>query len=389
MGSHAVLAPSSAPIWANCSGSVSASQGTPNNPTAATLEGEAAHWAVSSSLESWCDGNDVDTLTWVGHEAPNGVIVTDEMVQCAQVMVDDVLEAVGSSLAMFQLKVEHRVAMPQVHPDCWGTLDAALWCADAGHLYVWDYKHGFRENNAEGNWQLISYVAGLVNELGINGAQDEYVTVHMRIVQPRCYRRSGPVDEWVVKLSDLRGYFNQLSVKAHEALGQSPTLSPGLHCRDCPAIGKCSAARRSLGAFSDYANSAYELDAMTGSELAVEREILRDTVKVAQARLDAIEDDLRHRIQGGDGSTGLALASNPGRLKWTVDAPVALAFGEQFGADLSQIGVKTPTQAIKEVPAAMRAAFEQALKSITTRPAGELKLIQAEGTVASRAFSKE
>jgi len=42
--------------------------------------------------------------------------------------------------------------MFDIHPDCWGTPDAAAINLDV--LYIWDYKHGFAEVSPKRNKQL-------------------------------------------------------------------------------------------------------------------------------------------------------------------------------------------------------------------------------------------
>jgi hypothetical protein len=310
------------------------------------------------------------------------------MAEGAQVMVDDVIDVAGKAFALQSLKVEHRVHAPQIHPENWGTLDAALWLPNVGRLYIWDYKNGHRENSAKGNLQLIDYIAGLIFELGIDGSADQHITVHIRIVQPFCYKASGPVDEWVVPLSDLRGYFNQLSVKAHEALGPSPKLTTGIWCRDCPAVGKCPAARKAAYRLIDYADQPYAMDTMNGADLATERLILSDGIAAAAKRLEAIEDELRYKVENGDTSAGLALETTVGHLNWTVEPGVAVAFASQFGVDAAKPGALTPTQTIKATPKEMRPVIQEAIKAVTRRKQGGLKLINAGDTKASRAFAK-
>jgi len=391
---HAILPPSGAPVWGHCSGAVLASQPFPDISGPEAEIGEAAHWVVSECLENWREMSGKATPfglaaeDYVGQLSPEGVRITDDMAEGAQVMVDDVIDIAGKAFALQSLKVEHRVYAPQIHPENDGTLDAALWLPNAGRLYLWDYKNGHRENIAKGNLQLVNYVAGLVNELQIDGTADQHITVHIRIVQPFCYNAAGPVDEWVVPLSDLRGYFNQLNIKAHEALSTSPKLTTGLWCRDCPAVGKCTAARKAGYRLIDYANQPYAMDAMAGADLSIERLILSDGIKAAKARLGAIEDDIRHRVQNGDTSTGLVLETTPGNLDWTVEPGVAVAFASQFGVDATKPGALTPTQTIKATSKEMRPVIQEAIKAVTRRNQGGLKLINAGDTKASRAFAK-
>ena len=388
MSEHAVLAPSSAPQWGVCSGSVAAQMSAPNIETQESKEGTAAHWVGSECLTAWRSPALGDLLCsdWLGKIAPNGVVIDDKMVEGAQIYVDDVLKVAQQFHATQQLLVEHRVYMPQIHELNWGTLDGCLALLVNGVVYLWDYKHGHREVDAEGNLQMIDYLAGIMHEFKINGADDQRIEFVIRVVQPYAYHANGAVSEWRGKLSDLRPYVNQLTHMANEAM-TNPRFTAGKHCRDCSAVGTCATARRYQYAFADYVNEPYIIDNMTGHDLAVERGILRDSLAVGKSRLQAIEDELAHRIKNGDASTGLTVESKQSnRWYWTIGTKQAIALCAQFGADVSKPDVLTPKQAIAKVDAAMRGPFEQTLKTVIKQPATSLQLIPAEESLTSRAF---
>lgn len=388
---HAILAPSSAPVWGRCSGNIPASLGKLDPETEAKLNGQAAHWVAEQCLMVWRDvnGGTAKCADWLDKVAPNGVVVDEIMVDGAQVFVDDVLAVCQEHGGLRNLLIEQRVQSTAIHPESsWGTLDTALYLPLKRLLFIWDYKHGYRETRARDNLQLVDYMQGLKELYNIDGQTDQHIRFSARIVQPNCYKAIGAVDVWDGTLSDIRGHVNQLHIKAHEAL-TAPTMSPGLHCRDCPAVGRCSAARRSLHSWGDFANSPYEIDTMNGQELAVERRILSEGLKAGKARLEAIEDELVHRIRKGERDTGLALHTEPGRLKFTVPDAQAIVFAQGLGIDIAKTVAITPTQAIKKAPREIRDAFASALKSITERPNGNLTLIDAEDSIGQRAFKRK
>lgn len=355
-----------------------------------SLKGTAVHWVGEECLRVWQKpgGGVPSCFDWVGKSAPNGVVIDEEMSEGAQVFVDDVLAVAQEHGALQDMLIEHRVEMPQIHPQNWGTFDCCIPLMSKGYIYLWDYKNGHRENSAKGNLQLINYMAGIINAFGIDGLADQHIRVVLRIVQPFCYKATGPVDEWSFMLSDLRPYFNQLHAKAHEAL-TSPSMSSGPWCRDCHAIRTCATARRASYSFIDYANEPYVMDSMDGQALAVERKILKNGMVSAKARLEAIEDDLHHRITGGATDTGLALESKVGRLAWSIPAEQAIALASQFQGDIAKKDVVTPTQAKTKIPRELRSQFEQVLKTVTGRPSGGLTLVDADDTVSARAFKRK
>jgi hypothetical protein len=89
---HARLAPSSAPVWGRCTGSVVAAQALPQGETDATRNGSAAHWVGEQCLDSWSSGRGAGIADWVGQIAPNGVVIDESHAAGAAVYVNDVID---------------------------------------------------------------------------------------------------------------------------------------------------------------------------------------------------------------------------------------------------------------------------------------------------------
>lgn len=376
MSAHAPLPPSGAPIWGNCSGSVLAQAAYPDVETPESREGTAAHWVMAEVLLNFQrqDRGPLLCSDYIGRTSPDGVVIDQKMADGADIIVQDVLAVCQKYGCLQDLHIEHRVFMPDIHPQNWGTVDVWVWVPQIQTLFEWDYKHGHLENSAENNLQLINYSKGIVNFLQIDGWHDQQVKVVFRIVNPFFYSSRGPISEWISELSDLRGHYNILRQKAYEAF-ERPMLSSGPWCTHCKANRNCSAARIYTYNLINVVNRPYEMDDMNGAELAVEYGIVKEGFKVAKARLEALEDELVHRIRGGAADTGLTIESNPGRLKWTCEPGVAIALASQFDVDISAPGVLTPTQAKEKVPRELRENFKQVIKTVTDRPMGELKLV--------------
>jgi hypothetical protein len=373
---------------------VLAAQAVPDLDTQASREGDAAHWVVANSLEHVALNSLGDLPPdfmdeGVGQTAPNGIIVDQEIVDSATVMVDDVL-----SVCQFynvhprELKIEYRVHTPTIHADNWGTLDVALDLRHqlrGGKLYLWDFKHGHGQVNAKHNLQSINYLEGLRHEWSIDGWQDQGLIVHSRIVQPRCFREIGPVDEWICNFADIRPFVNVLHSQALEA-DQNPQMCAGKHCRYCPARIRCPANRQANYALIDWVKLPYEIETMGGPDLAFERQIIEDGLVLMKSRLEAIDDDLGQRIRDGATDTGFVLQAGQGREKYTVPAGQAISLAAQFGFDISKLGVLTPTQSVAKAPKAIRSFFKQAMKKITTRNSTGLQLVPASESKTARAF---
>ncbi len=378
---HALLAPSAAPVWAHCSGSVMANQMCPQPETESTRAGTAAHWVVETCLRAWQKGEQLEPQAMKGQAAPNGVVVDDEMVDAADVHITDVKNTVGPE----NLLIEHRVYASEIDKDCWGTLDTAA--IDGYTIYLWDFKFGHGRVEAEENYQSVSYLRGLLEMMGLNGLQDQHYRVVSRIVQPRCYDGKGPIREWRLALSGIRGYVNQLKHQAHLAKN-NPTLCSGAHCRYCPARGaNCPAFRQATYNMIDIFDMPLNFDVMQGADLKVEREILQRGVSLLKARLESIEDVITHKVKQGDKSIGLALESVPGSAKWSGNNAAVRGFAGMFGIDVNVDKVLTPTQSRAKLKKEQREQWDAMVKQFTKRDS-KIKLIEASDTIAAKTFGK-
>ena len=362
-----------------------------------TRGGTASHWVVSECLGRWKDpnGGACTANDWIGSTAPNGVIIDDEMAEGAQIFIDNALQIAQEHGALRSMLIEHRVHMPHIHPQNWGTLDLCIpllkrgadGSVSSGRIYMVDYKFGHRENKAFANLQLIDYLAGICSEYQIDGHAEQLIEVVFQIVQPFCYHAKSQIDEWRVNIAGCRAYINQLTAKAHEAFS-NPTFTSGPHCRDCKSIVRCETARKSHYSLIDYTNEPCVIDNMNGQDLAVELGILKQGEATLKARKEAIEEELKHRIGKGESDSGMALENGEGHLAWTVPAAQAIAFVAQLGVDASKPGILTPTQTIAKASKDMKPIIEQALKTVAKRPSTGLKLIKAADSRTARAFSK-
>lgn len=375
---HAVLAPSSAPVWGFCSGSVAAAAAHPQPETEDTRTGDAAHWVGSECLNAWRGASAGSQVPgdYVGTTAPNGVVIDYDVSEGVSVYVDDVIRTLSAfDGGKEALMVEHRVYMPRIHAANWGTLDAAARIGN--RVYIWDYKNGHGGVEAEGNLQLVDYLEGIA------GSPAE---IDARIVQPNSYSPGGPVRRWRTSYGEIEPLVGLLHTQAIEVM-TIPTLSSGRHCRYCAVRGTCSANRAAGYNLIDVVKAPVAFDVMSGSDLAVERKILQRGATMLKARLEAIDDELGHRVKSGDASCGLALESVVGPSKWSVSPEQATAAARMFGIDIRTPSCKTPAQAKAALPPAMRSHFDMATKSITNRRAS-LKLIDSCDSLAARVFSK-
>ncbi len=388
MSQHAPKSPSAAPIWGNCSGALAASAGRIDESNERTRQGTAAHWVMEQCAKNWRSSEletDLHCADWVGQVDPDGTVVTDEIAEGAQYILDDMLKAVNLFGGYKYLLIEQRVAMPLIHKDNWGTLDLGLynpaWNNGQGLLIIWDYKHGFGLVRAKDNLQLVDYTEGVYEAFALPTGTE----VRHRIVQPFAYAQWGAVDEHVYTLQDLFPMFAQLSAKAHEA-DTNPQLTAGKHCRYCPGRVDCSAAREYLYLWGSVCDMPYQMDRMTLDDKAREIDLLHSVETLAKSRRTALEDTLRSEMSAGKLCNNKALESVPGRLNWNEGQKAgAIAAFKAIGVDADKHEPLTPTQVLQRVPKDQQDIAQNVIKAMATRK-NSLKLVDRDDSLVARAF---
>lgn len=375
MTAHSILAPSSAARRIQCPGSTLLEAAYPEaETTPEAAEGEAAHWAAAEMLS----GRLVD----VGQIAPNGVVLTQEMVEGADLYYDDVVATLKPyGITPDKGQIEQQIAIPRIHPQSFGTPDYAVWLR-FGSLAVWDYKFGHRFVEVYENWQLIEYVAGLLHGLLQQGYDDRNIDVTVKIVQPRAYHRSGPIRSWSFRASDIRAHVNIASTAAHEALGPEPKQRVGPECRDCRARHACVTLQRAAMRELDEAGREQPLE-LPPAALGLELALLRAGIERLEARASGLEEQALAQIKRGASVPGWTVEHGAGRQRWAKPAAEVLAVGQMFGVDLARpVEPITPLQAVKAgLP-------EQMLSALAETPRGAAALVRDDGSKARAIFGR-
>lgn len=370
-GAHSILPPSGAVAWKLCGLWVAMNQAYPQPDTPESLEGNAAHWVFAEMLA----GRPVSE----GMQAPNGVFITDEMMDGAELVVDTVRARIPAGTV---LHVEEPVAIPRIHAQCWGTPD--IWAFYGVTLEVIDYKFGHRFVDEYENDQGVAYIAGIVDVLAAKfgegpGLFDQRLKVNFTVIQPRCFYKGSPVRTWSVMASDLRGHTNQLANAAGVALAPNPPAVTNSECGDCPGRHACPALQQAAYRDAEFAvkSSPVELPPAAAS---LELRMLERSLERLQARVEGMREAVATYIRQGHAVPFHRAEQGYGRQQWTMPTEQVLAMGQLMGVDLSKPGVKTPKQAMKS------GVDEAVIKAYSITPLGSLKLISDNPADARRVF---
>lgn len=375
-GAHSILPPSGASAWRRCALWVTMNRLYPQPDTPESLEGNAAHWVA------WQMHAGVAVAE--GTPAPNGVIVTGEMIEGAQVLI----EAAHSRMPLDQYPthvVEKPVSIGRIHPQCWGTPDMYGVSFDGNVLEVLDYKFGHEFVDEFENDQGVSYIAGIIDEIAANwgvvaGAIDLALWVNFTIVQPRCFYKGAPVRTWGCRASDLRAQINQLSTAAHAALMPEVSATTNEACKNCPGRHACPALQKGAYADAEFAVKAALPVELSPASASLELRTLERALARLQSRVEGLREAVTLYAKSGKVTPFHRLEQKAGRPFWNIDPGEVVAIGQMFNVDLSKPSVVTPTQAKK------LGVDEAVIKAYTSTPQGSISLVPENPADARRVF---
>lgn len=332
--------PSSLSRTIGCTGWIQMSADIHREETQEAREGTAAHWVLETLTERYKSNIFIDPYSFENSQAPNGVILTEEMIDAAVIHWNDVTATVESrNHQRNNLYVEETVTVPQVHRDMFGTGDTVFYCKVTNTLFVWDFKYGHRSVSAIYNYQLMCYALGAVRRLNIHPQ-----SVVMRIVQPRCFDGKGPIREWVTDMNTLTEMSITARERCEQADGPNAVCTPGPHCRDCPATYRCPALQQAGAAVYDYIQDPVNPVELNEHQLTLEYDLLLRLEQLVKSRKDGIEEDIKRRLKQGVNVPSYSLETSYSREKWTIPTNEVISIMNLLGVDASKPDVKTPNQ---------------------------------------------
>jgi hypothetical protein len=305
-------------------------------------------------------------------ESHNGVEITDEMREGAELYV--------GHISGTEIHIEEPLDISSIHPDCRGTPDC--WTISGWDIHIYDYKfgHGFVE--VYENWQLIEYAAGIVQRLALTGLQDQAMTVHMHIVQPRSFHPDGQIRTWSIRASGLRGYFNILRSAEDAATGPDPVTIVSSECNYCVARHACSALATASMSAVDVSRSAVPHN-LKPVELASELRFLEHAASLLAARISGLSAEALALIKRGVRLPHYQAVQGQGRERWKIPADQVIQLGEMMGVALGKPAVITPKQAIALKSDMLPADI---VRQYSETPYGELKLVPLDTRKTDKIF---
>lgn len=294
---HSRFSASGAERWLACPASASISEGLPDKSSVYSLEGTAAHEVLEHMLlKAIATGaKTVSTIgasfDWKWQGPPN-----KEMISHTANAANFILR-LHHDLPGSELLVETRVHLDFIHPEMFGTFDAAV-VDHFGTLHVLDFKFGSGHAvSPVRNLQMAFYGVGLAHLYQWN-----FKRVRLWVVQPRIKGYDGPT-YWETPTLELKTYVDTFK-RGVERVESSPNeFKEGGHCHFCLAKGICPLKR---GAKIGKARNIFlNAGAINGEKEKSGKEESRDKEEKAREAQAAREKEISNRIErafGGNGS---------------------------------------------------------------------------------------
>lgn len=383
MTGHSRLAPSSAFRWVNCPLSVALGEQFPAlNEHPSGPEGTAAHWVWYAMLKTH--------TPILGEMTPEGLPVTQEMLDGALQFTNKVFSIANPHQAMGQVRLEERSTMKGIHPVMFGTPDAEVNLLElVGEYHLIDYKFGHRSVDPFENWQLAAYVFGAFERLGLTDEQIDNAKVFFHIVQPRCFHGRPASQTWETTGKNLRHMWDKLRAAAKEAITLETAAYPkvGPWCRDCPGRRACPSLRRSAGAAMDWISRAWPMQ-MPPEAAGLELQHAEAMLANLEAHTTALREQVEYDIQRGEPNPYWDRErSGNGSLKWSAPAAEVIALGDLLEVDLRKSAEPQPLTPTQVKALLKKKGFDESvIDEYSVRVPGELKLVPKFDTLASRVF---
>lgn len=235
MAAHALLSPSAAHRWLNCTAAPMLEKDIEDKGSSFAAEGTLAHAYCAKKLKEFL-GMPTDAqqqeIAELNEQYHSGEM--DEYTDTYKTIVIEKFNEAKARTKDAQLLIEVRLDFSRFMPEAFGTADAVI-IAD-GTMEIIDFKYGKGVKvSAYENPQMKIYALGAYDAFAFEYAITD---VKMTIVQPRIDNLS----EFEIGAADLMNWATyELKPKAKEAFSGNGTQKAGVWCQFCKVKGSCKA----------------------------------------------------------------------------------------------------------------------------------------------------
>lgn len=361
---HARYSPSKLGRIIACPGSVKLSETVPEPPeTSYAAEGTLLHDIMIELIHA----TGVDKVSQAEAIERIDFQNTEHRVLCSECL-EKLYTEIVDPLSNPVIHQDMRVHMPGLEDDVHGTLDVGVDSDTAVHIMDFKFGGGV-EVDAEDNAQLMTYLDGFLNRLGID-LETTNKELWVWIFQPRLDKFQGVQ----VFKEDLLYFRARVEKTVTLAKGHFPPLRPGAYqCRFCPAGGMCKARMEQVQEDAAAVFSAYA-DLQTGNKDILDNEKLAKILQMEpqiDSALKAIRDYLFGELLQAKEVPGYKLVNGRSSRKWVDGTDVEdihALFPDLDTDDLLKVELRSPAQVEKLVPSKQRAKLSELIVKIDGAP---------------------
>lgn len=233
---HAILSPSSAHRWMQCTPSARLEQQFPDSSSSAAEEGTLAHELAETRLSIHFNRITPTQYASIYTRIKDNPLFSSEMEEYVDSYASFVLEKMAEAGPEAEIFLEDHIDLTRYIPEAFGTIDAIIM-AD-GTLYIIDLKYGKGvEVFANDNEQLMIYALGALDAYG---TLYDITDLELNIYQPRLANYS----TFRISAQELQEWGEKtLKPRAKIAFKGEGLLKVGDHCRFCRAKAVCRAQK--------------------------------------------------------------------------------------------------------------------------------------------------
>lgn len=368
--SHALLSPSGAHRWLNCTPSARLEEKMPPKPTSVYAEeGTLAHELAELFLQH-------DTLQTISDDEfsdkyetiMDNKLFNEEMLDMVPVYTDYCSEEYKSALAenpSAKMYIETKVNLSEYVPESFGSTDCTI--VNDAVMEVIDLKYGKGiPVSAEWNQQEMLYALGMLAQFEMLYNIEQ---VKLTIVQPRL----NSISSWMISVQDLINWaIDEVKPRAQAAFRGEGELSAGDWCRFCAVKNRCRALYDKQLELAKYEFAQPEL--LTDDQIADVLKRIPQLITWADSVKDYASD---LAINQGKHWPGFKLVEGVSRRKWIDDEDkICNTIYEKFPSatedDLFDMKLKPITSIEKQFG---KKAVAESLSDVIIKPAGKPTLV--------------
>lgn len=251
MSDHALLSPSAAHRWMNCTPAPRLEATLPDRTSAYAEEGTLAHSVCEITAKKKFKKVKAAECTRTIKRLKKKELWDDEMLHTADTYVEHLAERAMQFEHEPYIAFEVRVGISDYVPESFGRCDCVMFGGDT--LVIRDYKHGKGVPvSAEMNPQMMLYALGAL-KLYRPLFGEAIKTVDIGIDQPRI----NSYDVWLCSAEELLAWGESIKPTAQKAFMGLGEYKAGDWCQFCRANGRCKAqAALQTSAFDDFKDVA-------------------------------------------------------------------------------------------------------------------------------------